>query len=386
MNGRPNPWISRVRISNYKSIPTCDVTLRPFTVLVGPNGAGKSNFLDALAFVADAVSTAPYDAVERRGGLGEILRRVPHPADSFSVTLDVTIPWGPSPEQWAVGEYGFEIGRSGQRGQRPTQVLREICVMRWQHVNRRYIVERGVVEDDRFADDRSIERDQLYLPLVSASSEFRALHSRLRGIRRYNLTTHDLRRPLPEIEQPVLGIHGSHLGEVLGTLTDEHPEVKQRLDSYLAAAIPGVIGLDRGYAGRYVTVELLQQTASGEVAFGSDAISDGTIRAAGVLASVFQPWVLNGLVSLVCVEEPETALYPDAAAVLFDALTEASQRVQIIATTQSPLLPERATAERGMVQVVTSERGLTTINAAGCAIPASREGAAVPVRSDKADL
>jgi AAA15 family ATPase/GTPase len=49
---RRDPFISRVRLKNYKSIAACDVRLGPFTVLIGPNGSGKSNFLDALAFLA----------------------------------------------------------------------------------------------------------------------------------------------------------------------------------------------------------------------------------------------------------------------------------------------------------------------------------------------
>jgi len=49
---RPVPFISRVRLENYKSIESCDVWLSPLTVLVGPNGSGKSNFLDALSFTA----------------------------------------------------------------------------------------------------------------------------------------------------------------------------------------------------------------------------------------------------------------------------------------------------------------------------------------------
>lgn len=49
--------ITRVRLRNYQSIEACDVELGPLTLLVGPNGAGKSSFLNALRFVADAVST-----------------------------------------------------------------------------------------------------------------------------------------------------------------------------------------------------------------------------------------------------------------------------------------------------------------------------------------
>ncbi|HEX3964390.1 MAG TPA: AAA family ATPase [Trebonia sp.] len=38
------PFISRVRIKNYKSIASCDVRLGPLTILVGPNGSGKATF------------------------------------------------------------------------------------------------------------------------------------------------------------------------------------------------------------------------------------------------------------------------------------------------------------------------------------------------------
>jgi predicted ATPase len=71
---RAVPFISRVRLKNYKSIAECDVRLGPLTILVGPNGSGKSNFLDALAFLSRAVATSPAEAIEERGGLQEILR------------------------------------------------------------------------------------------------------------------------------------------------------------------------------------------------------------------------------------------------------------------------------------------------------------------------
>jgi len=58
-NGRPavfpNRFLSRVRISNYRSIETCDVTLGPLTVLVGRNGSGTGNSLDAPWFVVDSL-------------------------------------------------------------------------------------------------------------------------------------------------------------------------------------------------------------------------------------------------------------------------------------------------------------------------------------------
>ncbi len=90
-------------------------------------------------------------------------------------------------------------------------------------------------------------------------------------------------------------------------------------------------------------------------------MSDGTIRAAGVLAALFQPWVLEGRVRFVEIEEPESALHPAAAGVLFDALTEASKHVQVLATSQSADLLDRDDLDPSIIRPVTIRDGLTVI-------------------------
>jgi hypothetical protein len=69
------PFLRRVRIRGYKSIAFCDVTLEPLTILVGRNASGKSNFLDALAFLRDAMQTSVSEAATRRGGWSSIACR-----------------------------------------------------------------------------------------------------------------------------------------------------------------------------------------------------------------------------------------------------------------------------------------------------------------------
>lgn len=105
---RPVPFISRVRLKNFKSIAECDVRLGPLTMLVGPNGSGKSNFLQALSLLGRAVNTTPHEAINGFGGLGDIVRRVPEPAESFSIDIEATWLWGTT-DQAVVAEYGFEI-------------------------------------------------------------------------------------------------------------------------------------------------------------------------------------------------------------------------------------------------------------------------------------
>ena len=112
---RAVPFISRVRLKNYKSIAECDVRLGPLTVLIGPNGSGKSNFLQALALLSRALNTTPFEAIDELGGLGEIVRRAPEPADSFSIDVEAAVPWGAKDEPWASVSYGFEIGAASRR-------------------------------------------------------------------------------------------------------------------------------------------------------------------------------------------------------------------------------------------------------------------------------
>src|SRR5215212_263011 len=94
--------VERVRLANYRSIESCDVRLGPLTYLVGPNGAGKSNFLDALRFCADALTTSLDQAVRERGGFHEIRRRGGGRAQTVSVQLDLRLSGG-------TGSYSFSL-------------------------------------------------------------------------------------------------------------------------------------------------------------------------------------------------------------------------------------------------------------------------------------
>jgi predicted ATPase len=363
---KPIPWINRVRLTDYKSIASCDVSLGPLTVLIGPNGTGKSNFLDALSFVSDALTTTPAQAIEARGGLSEILRRVPESTDSFRIDLEVTVPWGASPEQWAHGIYGFRIARKEQRGRRPFEVAHEECDLTWAaSPPEGFRVEAGAVSDSLMfhRSGQAIEPDRLYLPLAGARPSLAPLFRALRGMEFYNFESQSLRQLQPQSEGAPLGRGGEHLGDVLGAIAEEHPDIKERIDSYLGAVAPWLASVDRRFEGNYVTVEVRNRTGPGgsSVVFGPESVSEGTIRATAVLAALFQPTALDGRTSLVGIEEPEAALHPAAAGVLFDALTEASEHVQVITTTQSDDLVDRDDLDPAIIRAVSSDMGLTVI-------------------------
>ena len=110
------PYITRVRLKDYRSIAECDVQLGPLTFLVGPNGSGKSNFLDALRFVSDALRDALDHALRNRGGIKEVRRRSTGHPHNLGIHLDFRLPEG------GEGSYAFRIGSKPEGGYR---VLRE---------------------------------------------------------------------------------------------------------------------------------------------------------------------------------------------------------------------------------------------------------------------
>ncbi|MFG1864801.1 AAA family ATPase [Microbispora bryophytorum] len=353
--GQTVPFLQRVRVTNYKSIASCEVTFGPLLVLLGPNGAGKSNFVDALLFVADALGSTPADALAKRGGLDEVLRQVPQPADHFGIHLEFTVHLDGEPTPV---EYGFLIGRDHTE-RRSLVVRREYCVV---HLGED---EEGVssagfgMEAGMIDGGGEIEQDRLYLPLAATQGDYSDVYHSLRAMLFHHLDVDRMRQIEPFRRGTQLGYSGERLGVVLGALARAHPVFKARIDDYLRAIVPEAVSVNQRVIDSYSTVEL--HTREGERPFGPDAISEGTLHAAGVLAALFQPVVVDGQATLVAIEEPETALHPAAAGALFDALTEASERVQVVVTTQSADLLDRDEFDPASVRVVAMTGGVTVI-------------------------
>jgi predicted ATPase len=90
-------------------------------------------------------------------------------------------------------------------------------------------------------------------------------------------------------------------------------------------------------------------------------MSDGTLRALGILVAVAQLGGKRDRIRFVGIEEPETALHPAAAGALVGALREASRSTQIVVTTHSPELLDDLELERDTIVVVQSRDGKTEL-------------------------
>ena len=343
--------VTRIALQNYKSIAACDVRPAPLSFLVGANGCGKSNFLDALRFVAEALRFSLDHALRDRGGIQEVRRRSGGHPNHFGIRLDLQLPR-------AVGWYAFRVAAKpgGRYG-----VQREECFVLGAESHGSYKVADGKVVASTILNPPACASDRLYLVNMSGLDVFRPLYDALSGMGFYNLNPEairDLQSPDPG---ELLKRDGSNLASVLSNLDSDR---KKDVEQYLAAITPGVTGVVAQAMGAKLTLDFRQEVrgAKHPWRFPASNMSDGTLRALGVLVALFQgSGGAPGRRHLVGIEEPESALHPAAAEVLIDSLTDASQLAQVMVTSHSADLLDNDTIPDNSILAVLSEHGETRI-------------------------
>jgi predicted ATPase len=345
------PFVRRVRIRNYKSISRCDVALGSLTVLIGRNGAGKSNFLDALRFVMDGLQSSLDHAVKSRGGIDGVRRRSTGHPKNFAIELELTL--GPGRE----GRYGFEIGAQQSFG---FFVKREHLVV--PHAS--FKVRDGQVEASGSTPMPPASPDRLYLVNAAGIPQFRESYDRFLRMGFYNLNPEIMKQPQKPDVSELLRRDGGNIASVIARLGATGGDSKARIQAYLRKIVPGIVDIDRVPLGPWETLEFRQevQGAKHPWKFYAASMSDGTLRALGALVATTQLAGGDKPVTLVGLEEPETALHPAAAGALMDAIREAAAHTQVVVTSHSPdLLDQIEPDEVDQILAVQSSGGETEI-------------------------
>jgi predicted ATPase len=208
-----------------------------------------------------------------------------------------------------------------------------------------------------------LEPGHLYLPYMAMYPGFSLAFQALSRWHFYTFDAKDLGGPSPAgFVQPVLRFDGSNLSNLLETIWHRDPGVYERIVEYLRVLNPALKGFETVEVRGYHNLEFLAH--SGTARFSPREMSYGTLRALAVLVALLQAKAGFENVSLVGLEEPEVALHPAAAGVLFDALREASASVQVLATTHSADLLDKKGIETGSILSVAFEDGATRIGRA----------------------
>ncbi len=348
--------LTRVALRNYKSIAACDVSPANLCFLVGPNGAGKSNFLDALCFVRDSLRHSIDHALRDRGGVNDVRRRSGGHPTHFGIRVEVDL-------EESHGHYAFTVGAKRPGG---FEVQREDCVV----VPRdggdpdHYRVEKGEVRRSSLLIGPVAASDRLYLVNVSGHKPFRPIYDALSTLGFYSLNPQEIRQPQPPDPGQLLSRDGRNIASVLANVSTRSPDAQRRIQDYLSSVVPGIASVARKMAGPRETLEFRQDVrgAKHPWKFEANNMSDGTLRALGILVAVFQgAGNGNAMPGLVGIEEPEVALHPAAAGILIDSLRDAAERIQILVTSHSADLLDDEEISADSILAVRADHGESRI-------------------------
>lgn len=226
------------------------------------------------------------------------------------------------------------------------------------------MVENGTLKDRSFQVGPSASSDRLYLVAASGLTAFRPLYDALSRMGFYNLNPDEIRELQPPDAGEVLKRDGSNLASVLNVMEKENKETFDRVVAFLSKVVPGIQDINVKHVGKKETLEFRQLVGNSKDAwrFMAENMSDGTLRALGVLTALFQSsGQAAKRVPFVGIEEPEVAVHPGAAGVLRDGLVTASKVTQIAVTSHSPdLLDDKDIPDESILAVV-NRNGETTI-------------------------
>ena len=346
-------FIQRVVLRSYKSIAQCDIRLQPLTYLVGQNGAGKSNFLDALHFVRDALTGSLDNALSERGGLKEVRRRSSGHPNHMGIRIDFRLMDGRQ------GWYALRIGALASGGH---EVQNEECVIGGMGKGPFFRIAKGRLQGSSEATFPAVTNDRLALVAASGLTAFRPVFDGLAAMGFYNLNPKIMRELQKPQDGRLLKPVGENIASVIHHLQRVAPDRMQFIKEYLQSVAPMVQGLERIAIGPMETLEFRQDVTGAQHPwrFLAQNMSDGTLRALGVLTALLQSNV-DYSPTLIGIEEPETALHPAASSALREVLVQAARHTQVLITSHSPDLLDDNSINADAILAVVSEGGETKI-------------------------
>ena len=308
--------------------------------------------------MSESLRTSLDHALRDRGTIKEVRRRSGGHPNHFAIRLDFRLWSGAS------GHFSFRVGAKPAGG---FEVQSEECKIfdlskglgeQGEHY---YAVKSGRVITSSMQLAPVALPDRLYLVAASGLPEFRPVFDALSRIEVYNLNPKEIGAMQKPDPGDLLRRDGSNAASVFQKMS---ANTRELVNAYLARIVKGVSDAETKILGSQETVEF-RQAVKGQRhpwRFLASSMSDGTLRAFGVLLSLFQGRGSNGgPPMLIGLEEPEMALHPAATIVLLAALREASQHTQVVVTSHSPDLLDNSEIATESLLAVENEDGITVI-------------------------
>lgn len=353
--------LSAVRIRNFRSIAGSDVKLDRLTVLIGANASGKTNFVDALGLIADSLTDELETAVLRRGGR-EALVWSGAEQPSFTISID----YRPVPKRAATT---YEVDIAFDEDERPV-VRREELLMKSSQEGpgrRRRALEvrdgRGVVFDETIGDRRQITGDAHILQVASLGvfedqPQVKAMRDFIEGWKFLRVDVDAIRQPQTFQRTEGLATSAGNLAVVLNTMLIHRPDALASVNDALSAVIPGAPHVRPEVVGGKVVLSF-SMPSFGSRTFPATSVSDGTLRLLAYLTAL----EIEPQPTLLCIEEPEHGLHPEAVVALVETLASSAEerKIQALLTTHSGDVLDALPSPAALRVVEKQEDGSTRI-------------------------
>ncbi|MBW8874921.1 MAG: AAA family ATPase [Acidobacteria bacterium] len=356
------PVVRSLTLKGFRSFDSARIEFDNPTFLVGQNGAGKSNVVNALAFMAEAM-TSPLDSViNRRGGISVLCHRPPFDGVShFGLALELEIP----SEGISSAQYGFEVQALPQRG---FQVTREQCVIMGSggriYFARHEDPVHGSVTDSSFANLIPLtDSTSLVLPIVGGHRAFAPVVRTIAAMLAYSIEPTKLRQVQEPNGNSRLKADGSNAASVLLSLRSDFPGDFSEINEFMSVLLPYKTEVHPVEVGDKLWLEFVEEGRTKEpITLSALSMSDGALRTLGLLLAAYQ----KPTPSLIALEDPEATIHPGALGIILDVIRIISYRSQAVITTHSSeLLDSASWIEDRHLRVVYRDGGASRVSLIG---------------------
>jgi predicted ATPase len=348
------PTIKRLLLKRFRSIPSEQISFDNPTIFVGRNGSGKSNLVSAFSFLAEAMALPLQAVFDKAGGISAVRNR--SSGQSHPPHVGLRADFGRLNGKDGSGFYAFEIKALPNYG---FSVVREQCSVGGARGARWWFTREGTEFTTNVGGMKpSIDPASLSLPLVGGEAKFAPVVRTLAAMRVYSIEPSKVR----EMQEPDSGTSlkadGANVTSVLKEIERQSKEDFQRISEVLATIVPNTKSVQVKKHGKSLSLEFTQEWGERKrLNFEGFSMSDGTLRAIGLLAAVYQ----RPAPSLIAVEEPEATIHPGALESVLDLLRHASKRMQIVITTHSPELLDATWITDRNLRIVEWTEGATRV-------------------------
>jgi predicted ATPase len=349
----------RLRASRYRSLKDTELSFGALSLLIGANASGKSNLLDALRFLSEGMRAQDFaESAFDRGGISHLAWQG---GNGHEIVLETLYEeegrgylWGVGLQRRGLSFEAWEQLDELHEGAPPSRLLEARGGKVWWQSSQ--------AKDNQVK--LSLAPTACALAAACADESFpgRRVGEFVRRWGFFDPSPPLLRRASTVAEAERLDPFGRNLAARLYAL-QEAPGGGKTLQR-IVTATRRVLGVPEG-------IELRQSEVDGRIYFVQQepelahpvhqvGSSSGTLRMLALMTALFG----EADTSLVGIEEPENHVHPSALRAFAEYLRDASERVQIVVTTHSPLLldclpkPEEVTVVRRSVEgtVVEPER------------------------------